>query len=604
MRLQGWTVHCMLSHRICQKQSDKQLLHQIRGEFMRASRIFQARPDRPLLALAQLCEERVEEDPLPDTPMGGVTYIPPRLTPLPPQTPYTVGSSSMRPQVVPAPVPQKPSSPTSPTQERKSPQTSPPLPVTRQSPPPPEHMGPTRSKWTSPPPPDAPDADLRSFEDLLGAGLLQATAATDAREAERSYASSASNSEIFTDDGRVSDVADLDDVRSVRSFTEESSTAQRWSPQVGPSFVPAGYASSPGGSPDAPLLAYGGPRIRPPGGLRLAIQNRGRAMGKPGDDRLGPPTDEPDAEGWLAGHSRRSISGPPRTLGRYSLPSSPVTGPNYVLPRATFAFPPQGQRTSNVLYETNTGARERSARAENGTANGSGLRANAPPFIHVVPPWQQRTQYPHHLMDPRAYSPAGSSLSSTPKTSTEHALPYVSASEQVLDNPLRRASSGLQTPTPTSGLYNGKTPQRISHGHTHSSATIVAPVTPPAGNIVSPRPHPSPEHASVLSQPSGSGSPSLRSLPADFVPAGRKDDRRGRSPHYSPGTDSPAPSSSGSSRYTSPPSTSPSSPTRDKSAAASQQLASTSGQTTEPTAGDTPVEADFVQAAQDMSLKD
>jgi len=40
------------------------ILRQIRGEFMRASRILSARPDRTIISLAQLCEER--ELSLPD----------------------------------------------------------------------------------------------------------------------------------------------------------------------------------------------------------------------------------------------------------------------------------------------------------------------------------------------------------------------------------------------------------------------------------------------------------------------------------------------------------------------------------------------------------
>ena len=38
------------------------LLGQIRGELMRASRILASRPDRAIVALSQLCEERKDEE--------------------------------------------------------------------------------------------------------------------------------------------------------------------------------------------------------------------------------------------------------------------------------------------------------------------------------------------------------------------------------------------------------------------------------------------------------------------------------------------------------------------------------------------------------------
>jgi len=70
---------------------------QIRGEFMRASRVFSARPERAILALAQLCEERKDDEIVqPDSSNQTSPFIPPRTSPVPTQTPYPVGSNPAR----------------------------------------------------------------------------------------------------------------------------------------------------------------------------------------------------------------------------------------------------------------------------------------------------------------------------------------------------------------------------------------------------------------------------------------------------------------------------------------------------------------------------
>jgi len=61
---------------------------------MRASRILSARPDRTIISLAQLCEERETEFTRPIAPQP---FIPPRLAPIPAQTPYSVGSHTLLP---------------------------------------------------------------------------------------------------------------------------------------------------------------------------------------------------------------------------------------------------------------------------------------------------------------------------------------------------------------------------------------------------------------------------------------------------------------------------------------------------------------------------
>ncbi|KAG2121302.1 hypothetical protein DEU56DRAFT_984341 [Suillus clintonianus] len=187
----------------------KEGLYQIRGEFMRASRILAMRP-RALVALAQLCEEKGED---PQTTSPPSVFVPPRLS-FPPQTPYTVGSNSMRPKGAPA--------------ERLSPQPEFFEPENRHSGDscvpsrtPPEHMAPRRTQWTSPPPPEAPAAHHAIFEDQLDQGLALATSSTMAREAGKTT-SSPERSELLSDEERRSDATESDEVQSVQSFTEGS----------------------------------------------------------------------------------------------------------------------------------------------------------------------------------------------------------------------------------------------------------------------------------------------------------------------------------------------------------------------------------------------
>ncbi|KAF9025095.1 hypothetical protein BDZ89DRAFT_1017102 [Hymenopellis radicata] len=178
-------------------------LYTIRGEFMRACRVLANRPERAILTLAELCDERKAEDLVSAPGPSG-----PRLSNFPPQTPYSVGNQSMRP---------KGADRFSPPTHFSESTSRPPVSIR----PPPEHMAPKRGKWTSPPPPDAPPADQIFFEDQLENGLVLATAPTNAREPEPSHNGSSSNSEIFTDEER-SDAAESDDVMSVQSFTEGS----------------------------------------------------------------------------------------------------------------------------------------------------------------------------------------------------------------------------------------------------------------------------------------------------------------------------------------------------------------------------------------------
>ncbi|TFK96097.1 hypothetical protein BDV98DRAFT_338843 [Pterulicium gracile] len=209
-------------------------LYTIRGEFMRAGRILAGRPERALLALSQLCEERGDDL---------VTAPNHKLAPIPPQTPYNIGSrdrmttrSGIKPDSLSPPTqfyepgPQVPASSSSALTDIGSG-----VAATQE---PPEHMAPKRSKWTSPPPPEATSSEFNMFQSSLDIGLEIATGSTNARERERtrgrgrtsdddtSYRSESSNSErsfeINADE--QPDAVESDDVSSVRSFTEGAET--------------------------------------------------------------------------------------------------------------------------------------------------------------------------------------------------------------------------------------------------------------------------------------------------------------------------------------------------------------------------------------------
>lgn len=184
---------------------------------MRASRILQLKQDRGYNVLAQLCEERDDTHTKPNGPYN-TTFVPPRLS-FPPQTPYSVGSHAFRPNGTPA---RDRLSPPRKILEQKEPPVLASF-VGQQDPP--EHMAPKRIKFTSPPPPEAPDQDVASFETRLIQGLSLATSSTAAREQENAYMSSSSNSEVPSDDAR-SDIAQEDDAKSVRSFAGEPSSSR------------------------------------------------------------------------------------------------------------------------------------------------------------------------------------------------------------------------------------------------------------------------------------------------------------------------------------------------------------------------------------------
>ncbi|KAG6911092.1 hypothetical protein DXG01_004607 [Tephrocybe rancida] len=497
-------------------------LYTIRGEFMRASRVLSTRPDRAIIALAELCEERKDEDLVAAPP-----YVSSRVS-LPPQTPYTVGSQSMRPKGAPPP-------------ERLSPPTKffepgPRQAVSIRPPPPehmPEHMAPKRSKWTSPPPAEAPSADHSLFESQLGIGLELATSSTDAREREASHHSSSSNSEFLTDEENRSDAAESDDVTSVRSYTEGStmyvSGGQRrpsWHVRDNGVRIPQ---STPGSQPPGGRVRYPRPADTPP----IPAFRHSPLVPQ-----------EPMPSSSRAESSRRPIGGSPRPLRGPPWPlSSTPAGASIPLPPSPdspMERPPSFVETSTVFYQT------------------TAPRSPRPNILYPSPGshsslLSQYQTHPYHSINdvvPNDIFPPNmppSIMSLNPRT---HAS---------LASDVGRMSAGPGTPTPATYLY--------SHGHSLSTTTITGPTPPP---LPSGERSPSPPPEPLRSLPSSStvrglSSSDLRSLsgsppfpkeisvrprePGQFISSPKDDGSSSpRSPHPSSTTSngsSPAPSSTG-----------------------------------------------------------
>ncbi|KAJ7353398.1 hypothetical protein DFH08DRAFT_856741 [Mycena albidolilacea] len=300
-------------------------IYTIRGEFMRASRILATRPERAVVALAELCEERPDED-LVSPPSSSFNVLRP-----PPQTPYSVGSGSGRLKAPAAPI----SAPTAvPISVTPSPATT-----ALPAPPPSAHMAPRRSKWTSPPPPDAPEDARALFESNLGHGLELATSSTEARQREQRARESASEhsasegtSEVFTDtDASVSDAGS--DVVSVRSFTE-GVAIREGEPSMGHSNGwrrPSWHVPNTNVRPIHPHqhLAVDAAYYGTSGRLSAGARGRNQRDRERSAAASAPPT------AWMndagASSSRRSSSGPPRTVGWAPTPSLTTT-PTTTLP--------------------------------------------------------------------------------------------------------------------------------------------------------------------------------------------------------------------------------------------------------------------------------
>ncbi|RDX41158.1 hypothetical protein OH76DRAFT_1423282 [Lentinus brumalis] len=498
-------------------------LYTIRGEFMRASRILQARPERAILALAQLCEERKDETLGPPPPQARSTG-PPRLASVPPQTPYTVGSSPMRPNGVPVPAPEELaarklsqiSSPASPTPS--SPSDSPgPFTITRDAPlrlpvDKLDHMAPIRSKWTSPPPPEAPEEDRSAYEDRLGHSLALATVSRGPRPREYSYASS-NNSDIMTDDERQS-IAESDDVRSVQSFVEEGAVhysreyrererqlanlhaqqqalQQRLQQRYG---IDPSSSGLNGGLPVNSRLE-GGVDIKMISRLRGRPAARVLQQKQPNHVNGGRVTPNDENRGFtppprMDTHTpRRSMSFPVRNPNRFSLPASPMGVPNPVAvayqshlsptvgqmsPRYVLQAAAEAQAQANVYYEA-VPPRERMYRTA-----GSYSSFNSPDMSYDEEEALHSRAF-IHMRGNSSRSPSRSPPESGPESpimtrQTKSAQPGAGMHEPVA-GPSRLP---IDTPVPTSPLLDlGRGERTYSHHHSHSNATVTAP-TPPA----------------------------------------------------------------------------------------------------------------------------
>ncbi|KZT23035.1 hypothetical protein NEOLEDRAFT_1180439 [Neolentinus lepideus HHB14362 ss-1] len=424
-------------------------LYTIRGEFMRASRILANRPERAIIALAQLCEERKDEElgrPLPPRS----AFVPPRLSPLPPQSPYTVGSNSLRPNRLSA-------------LEKLAPQSQPlhvaaeqPQPPVLQVPtsPPPDHMAPKRSKWTSPPPPEAPPSVHASFEDEFGKGLVLATSSSDARE-DRAGNSSSNNSEAPTDDEIQLEAIDSDDVHSVHSFTEDVLPSYR---EPGPSNLVRNpsfpYSRDDGPFPPRRMTAQDTAALQ----LQAALRARGRLVAM--QDNVSPvpaafksARSPPGAFTHVRSESsRRSSSGPPR-MSEKPLPSNvhsriPTTIPSSPAPQPIIIPLP---RASNVFYQTSPAQDKAPYLYPN--SNSGACTSLYPQYQHQ----QQQAQ--------RYYTEVLSSNGSHRLSS--HMAPKANTSASSYEG-------SDASPTLSEMAHEGALSaySRTSHSHSHSTATI------------------------------------------------------------------------------------------------------------------------------------
>ncbi|KAH8084883.1 hypothetical protein BXZ70DRAFT_565044 [Cristinia sonorae] len=449
-------------------------LYTIRGELMRASRILALRPERPIVALAQLCEERKDEELLHASPSR--VFPTHRLSTFPPQTPYTVGSNPMRP------VPDR----LSPPQVHEAPpslaehQNTIGLPPDQL-----DHMAPRRGKWTSPPPPEAPEADHSEYDGKLGEGLALATAATDVREKEKDpETSSTVSSEVITDDDdHRSDMAEsVDDVRSTRSFSEDGvvyfnrhhdSRHQEHSGvpvQRAPSFVQDPSSSR---GPSTFVL--------PPDGVVIDPRTTSRLRGRP--HRLAQPLQDPYAvnpkqqqSGFYSyppvvsprlEHTRRSLSGPPRTAPRYSLPL-PATAQAVM---AAYAAKAQGLTPrNNIFYETSS-LRDRLSR--------SMTQSGTTPTGFYVP-----GNYRHDHLTAQHVQERDRELQASASSSRSHSpySPNIDAAAEMRTTSASQYShfpSACSTPSPRDPSQHTRL---HSHSHSHSTATVTTATTPPASS--------------------------------------------------------------------------------------------------------------------------
>ncbi|KAJ7115558.1 hypothetical protein C8R43DRAFT_1038814 [Mycena crocata] len=472
-------------------------IYTIRGEFMRASRILSNRPERAVVALAELCAERPDEDlisPPTSSPFGVVR-------PPPPQTPYSVGSGSGS---------GRSKAPSAPTISAPSPSAGNGnlSGTTLPAPPPSAHMAPRRSKWTSPPPPGAPEDARVLFETNLGHGLELATSSTDAREREReqrarkalseghSESASEGTSEVFTDtDASVSDAGS--DVVSVRSFTEGVAVREG---EQGPGHGngwrrPSWHARDTVRPPMhqhqhlAVDAVYYGTSGRLNAGARGRNQReRDRAAGAAAI----PPTAWTNEPG-SSSSSRRSSSGPPRTAGwAPTITTTPVATlpPLPPSPESPPSRSPSGQHFSHfesphtVFYQTSPRPSPHSSPRPNvypasGSSSSPYPSGSSPSYSAGGSP-SRVPHYPQFLTNsniigigvpsdifPSNHPPLSLSLTSSSSTPREHTP---------VPKSIHHSSSGA--PNPPSPSWTRIVSQHTQAAHSRSGSTVTSAPTP------------------------------------------------------------------------------------------------------------------------------
>jgi terminal uridylyltransferase len=407
---------------------------------MRASRILAMRP-RAIAALAQLCEEKTETIQ-PTTPPS--VFIPPRLS-FPPQTPYTVGSGSMRPKGASA--------------ERLSPQPGFFEPENRQSGDncvpsrtPPDHMAPKRTQWTSPPPPEAPPATHAIFEDQLDQGLALATSSTMAREAGKPT-SFPEHVDLLSDEERRSDATESDDVRSVRSFTEGS-----YATPLASTFLiePATFST----------------------GLSLRGRVPARSPRPSDDNTIQVAIDDATLTAYKAELLRRSHSGPPNAKSnRFSWPSATPTvyplpfGPSISTSQSPrLQVPDTSTSTNTVFYETTASQPRFSTYPTLGSQSHTSSNV----------PFHTRSYFDHPANNPIIIdiSKDGSS-SPPPRSPFSHAHSHTSSTATITSrvqlisqhrsrsprSPLRSNMHPGESPSPRSGSGSPSPSPTLMHSH-------------------------------------------------------------------------------------------------------------------------------------------
>lgn len=440
---------------------------------MRASRILASRPERAIMALAELCEERKVE-----VLVSAPAYVAPRLSPLPPQTPYSVGSGLMQHK---APIPLEGLSPSVAFSGNTS----------RSVPPEsfngllPGHMAPRRGKWTSPPPPEASPSDHTIYEEELDKGLELATSSVNARERESSYNSSSSNSEVLTDEER-SEAAESDEAHSVHSLNDAASPAPvpnrraSWYTHDTPTRIP--------GMHDAP----GEPLSRSNLNGRLK-HNRPPDCHDPSSAIVFRSSNDvtPFSKSDLAHRSISNVRGSKRISSGTPIAVNVPLPPSPDSPLAANVVNEQ----STVFYQTNA---TRSPRPV--------LYPNSGPHHTFLSQYQA-----HHPNVPHDIFPSN--------------LPSLASNLRGIVCPPEtgRSSAGPETPTPTSFSHSSN-----SHHYSNSTMTITSPTPSPPMSSSVPKPAPAPnvQNSSPLSRSQAHTdndfqtyySHSLRHPPQNFSP--------------------------------------------------------------------------------------